>query len=202
MDGKCCLGRVLYWFRTRGSVARATAMAFGLTSTPMYKWLKFGRHILLFVLQNHPLASIRPTSEEELQKYVDMIAQKYPILHNVWGACDGLKVPLQGSAYWAIQNRYYNGWAKGTYVNSVFVFSPDGRIRIATINAPGTFHDSTMTNYGVYEKMEDLYNRFGVKVVVDSAFKLTNSPYLIQSANWRRKRCSSKQSSNFSQTAF
>lgn len=43
VDATCCLGLVLYWYRTRGSVARATAMAFGLTSTSMYKWLKFGR---------------------------------------------------------------------------------------------------------------------------------------------------------------
>ena len=32
-----CLG---LWFQTRGSVARATAIAFGLTATPMYRWLK------------------------------------------------------------------------------------------------------------------------------------------------------------------
>jgi hypothetical protein len=185
VDATCCLGLVLYWYRTRGSVARATSLAFGLTSTPMYKWIKFGRHVLLFVLQNNPLASIRPpSSQEELQKYIDAIGTKYPILQEekVWGAADGLKVPLQKSRDWTLQNRYYNGWAGGTYVNSVFVFAPDGRIRICTINAPGTFHDSTMADYGVYHKMEELYNEFGVKVVVDSAFNLSDKLYLIKSS--------------------
>ena len=39
IDAVGLVGLVLYWFRTRGSVARASCMAFGLTSTPMYKWL-------------------------------------------------------------------------------------------------------------------------------------------------------------------
>ena len=78
VDATCCLGLVLYWYRTRGSVARSTSMAFGLTSTPMYKWIKFGCQILLFVLQNHPSAKIVPPSKEDLQNYVDAI--KYPIL--------------------------------------------------------------------------------------------------------------------------
>ena len=37
------------------------------------------------------------------------------------------------------------------------MFGSDGGIRIATINAPGTCHDSTMADYGVYNKMSELY---------------------------------------------
>ena len=44
------LGLVLFWYRTRGCVQRAIQLAFGLTATPMYKWLLFGRRVLLFVL--------------------------------------------------------------------------------------------------------------------------------------------------------
>ena len=54
-----------------------------------------------------------------------------------------------------------------TFVNSVFVFAPDGGIRICTLNAPGTFHDSTMAEYSIYQKMEQLHEEYGVKVVVD-----------------------------------
>ena len=184
VDATCCLGLVLYWYRTRGSVARATAMAFGLTSTPMYKWLKFGRRILLFVLRNHPSAKIQTPSEQELEEYVSAIGAKYPVLgeEKVWGAADGLKLQLQRSSDWTVQNRYYNGWKGSTFVNSVFVFAPDGCIKICTLNAPGTFHDSTMAEYGIYEKMDQLHHEHGVKVVVDSAFNLCGKPYLIQSA--------------------
>mmetsp|Transcript_14810 Transcript_14810/g.33985 ORF Transcript_14810/g.33985 Transcript_14810/m.33985 type:complete len:300 (-) Transcript_14810:117-1016(-) len=184
VDATCWLGLVLYWYQIRGSVARSTAMAFGLNSTPIYKWIKFGRRILLFVLQNHPFAKIRPPSEEDLKNYVSAIAAKHPILadEKVWGAADGLKLQLQRSRDWTVQNRYYNGWKGNTFVNSVFVFAPDGCIRICTLNAPGTFHDSTMAEYGIYEKMEELYNQFQVKVVVDSAFNLAGKPYLIRSS--------------------
>ena len=39
-----------------------------------------------------------------------------------------------------------------------------------------------MAEYGIYEKMEELYNEFEVKVVVDSAFNLAGKPYLIRSS--------------------
>ena len=184
VDGTCCLGLVLYWYRTRGSVARATALAFGLTATPMYKWLKFGRRVLLLVLRNHPLAMISTPTEDELQSYTDAIGSKYPVLrrHRVWGAADGLKLRLQQSSDWAIQNRFYNGWTGSTYVNSLFVFALDGRIQICTLNAPGTSYDSAMAAYGVYSKMEALYNQYKVKVVVDSAFRLADADYMIRSS--------------------
>eukprot|EP00534_Pseudo-nitzschia_fraudulenta_P002957 CAMPEP_0201120184 /NCGR_PEP_ID=MMETSP0850-20130426/4264_1 /ASSEMBLY_ACC=CAM_ASM_000622 /TAXON_ID=183588 /ORGANISM="Pseudo-nitzschia fraudulenta, Strain WWA7" /LENGTH=76 /DNA_ID=CAMNT_0047386217 /DNA_START=761 /DNA_END=991 /DNA_ORIENTATION=- len=75
-------------------------MAFGLNSTPIYKWIKFGRRILLFVLQNHPFAKIRPPSEEDLKNYVSAIAVKHPALadEKVWGAAGGMKLQLQQSS--------------------------------------------------------------------------------------------------------
>ena len=80
LDAIGCLGLLLYWYQTRGSVARSTAMAFGLTSSPMYLWLRFSRRVLLFVLQNDPLARVRSPTEEEVVEYVDAIGAKYPAL--------------------------------------------------------------------------------------------------------------------------
>jgi hypothetical protein len=184
MDAVGTLGLVLYWYRTRGSVARAICMAFGLTATPMYKWIKFGRRVLLFALQHHPHAKVSLPTTDEIRVYSAAISAKHPPLlpHNVWAACDGLKVPLQKSANWAIQNQFYNGWKDDTYVNSVFVFAPDGRIRICTINAPGTWHDSNMADYGVYDKMEAVYQETNARVVVDSAFKLRDVDFLRKSS--------------------
>ena len=92
--------------------------------------------------------------------------------HKVWGAADGLKIHLQQPKNYLIQNRFYNGWKGGTFVNSVFVFAPDGLIRMCTINCPGTWHDSQIADYGVYDKMEEVYNNYGAKIVVDSAFNV------------------------------
>ena len=184
IDAKGALGLVLYWYRTRGSVARAHALAFGLTSTPMYLWLKFSRQVLLSVLQDHPLAVVTDPSPTEMKQYMAAIASKYPILkeEKVWAAADGLKLLLERSSDWGTQNKFYNGWTSNTYVSSVFVFAPDGRIRICTLNAPGSWHDSTLADYGVYDGMEKIYNEHGAKVVVDSAFRLSNKDYMIQSS--------------------
>ena len=80
------------------------------------------------------------------------------------------------------QNKFYNGWHHSHNVNCVFVFSPDGKIRMCLLNAPGTFHDSTMADYGIYEGMEYIFDKYGAKVVVDSAFKIGNKDFVIKSS--------------------
>ena len=67
---------------------------------------------------------------------------------------------------------FYNGWTHGHYINSIFVFSCDGKIRISIINCPGNFYDRQMSDYGIYKKMHSIYRRTGGKVVVDSALKI------------------------------
>eukprot|EP00536_Pseudo-nitzschia_multiseries_P010837 jgi/Psemu1/27214/gm1.27214_g len=75
-------------------VVAIVVVAFGLTASPMYRWLKFGRKLLLFCL---------PTNEEEETQqyyYIDVtIAAKYPPPalgpHRVWAACNGLKLHIQ-----------------------------------------------------------------------------------------------------------
>ena len=61
-----CLDLILMWYHTKGACARTLAVMFGQTSTPLYKWLKFGQHVLLHVLSPTPKAQIKlPTYEEE-----------------------------------------------------------------------------------------------------------------------------------------
>eukprot|EP00536_Pseudo-nitzschia_multiseries_P019296 jgi/Psemu1/59906/gm1.59906_g len=148
----------------------------------MYRWLKFGQKLLLFALQDHPAAKVCLPNKGETQQYIDAIAAKYPVLapHRVWGACDGLKLHIQQYGNWMKQNQYYNGWTCGTYVNSVFIFAPDGRIRACILNAPGCcWHDSTQADYRLYEKMELMYDKYLAKLIVNSAFKLFRKPFLI-----------------------
>ena len=47
------------------------------------------------------------------------------------------------------------------YVNCCFVFALDGRIRVCTLNCPGTFHDSKIAEYGIYRKLENIYTDYG-----------------------------------------
>ena len=88
------------------------------------------------------------------------------------GAADGLKLLVESPSSWLDQEKFYNGWKAEHYVNSVFMFTVDGKIRVAILNAPGAFHDSTISDYGAYEKFEQLWVLHTAKIVVDSAFMI------------------------------
>ncbi|VEU37224.1 unnamed protein product [Pseudo-nitzschia multistriata] len=181
VDAVCAIGLVLYWYRTRGSVARSMAMAFGLTSTVMYKWLKFARRVLLVALHKHPDAMVSVPTEEEVNVYVNAIGEKYPRLgeKRVWAAADGLKSAIEASEDWFKQRAFYNAWKENTFVNSVFVFAPDGRIRISVFNCPGAWHDSAIADHGVYDRIEEVHTQSNAKVVVDSAFALKDKEHIL-----------------------
>ena len=179
------LGLVLVWYRTRGSVARGLQHFFGLTSSPIYNWLRFSRRILLYSLQEKvPASAVKKPTPEEVEIYSSAISSLYPVLadEKVWGAADGIKLSIQGSSDYVKQNRNFNGWYHGHYINSVFVFAADGKIRICSINSPGTWHDSTISDYGVYEGLEDVFLQSNGKIVVDSAFRLENKDFLLKSS--------------------
>ena len=99
---------------------------------------------------------------------------KYPYCADVWAALDGLKACIQKSTDDNVQNQFYNGWTHGHYVNSIYLFSPDGKIHATVFNCPGVMHDSDIASHGMYDKMQKVYEETGGKVVVDSTFKLKN----------------------------
>ena len=68
------------------------------------------------------------------------------------------------------------------YVNCCFVFDPDGRIRVSTLNCSGTFHDSTIVEYGMYRKLENIYTDYDGLVVVESDFGVGDHDNLMKSS--------------------
>jgi hypothetical protein len=95
---------------------------------------------------------------------------------------DGLKLPIQNSRDEAIQNAYYNGWLHDHLVGSVFIFAPSGLIVACTVNAPGSWHDSTVAqNGGLYCDLKTIHDVAGGKSVADSAFSLKMCPFIIKS---------------------
>eukprot|EP00563_Minutocellus_polymorphus_P004199 CAMPEP_0181033814 /NCGR_PEP_ID=MMETSP1070-20121207/7455_1 /TAXON_ID=265543 /ORGANISM="Minutocellus polymorphus, Strain NH13" /LENGTH=444 /DNA_ID=CAMNT_0023111261 /DNA_START=127 /DNA_END=1457 /DNA_ORIENTATION=+ len=179
-----CLGLTLMWTRTRGAEWHL-AIVFGTTGTPTSFWIRFGRRILVSVLRKLPEGAICLPTEAELEEYVAAIAARHRHLgtERVWGAMDGLKLLLQRSGDYLTQNMYYNGWTCDHYVTNLFLFAPDGTIALRVTNCPGAVHDSTIAGLGnVYEKVFDLYERYGVKIVVDSAFASESNDSLIKSA--------------------
>jgi hypothetical protein len=78
---------------------------------------------------------------------------------------------------------YKNGWMHGHYISCIFVFAPDGKIHICSLISPGCWHDSTQANHGgVYDKIEEVFEATGGKVVIDSASALGQRGYFIKSA--------------------
>ena len=114
--------------------------------------------VTLCLLQDKLLSKVcTPTLEE----YTRPIGRKYPIHRGtdaVWDSADRLKVLLAKSSNWFIQNQFYNGWSGSTFVNSIFIFSPDGRTQMCTINATRTWNDnSMMADCDIYQKIEKVY---------------------------------------------
>jgi hypothetical protein len=160
-------------------------MIFGMTATPLSMYLRFGRRILIKVLQNHPYARIQIPTDEQIGFYKRRIQERHPALQDVWCTMDGLKLKLQQSGNQVIQNNYYNGWTHDHYVSNVFVFCPDGTIPICYYNVPGSLHDSNIATIGkIYDKLESVYRRNGGKCTADSAFASKNVPYIIKSAQY------------------
>ena len=82
-----------------------------------------------------------------------------------------------------IQSHFYNGWTHDHYVSCVFVFAPDGTIRIYVINAPGCMHDSQIAHWGgIYRKLYKVNMMHKASCVVDSAFAAGQLKFLIKSS--------------------
>ena len=109
--------------------------------------------MLLHELSRDLDAKVIPPSVDKIRFYQSIIGSKYPLCSDVWAAADGIKLLIQQSEDEQKQNCFYNGWKHGHYVNCIFVFCPDSKIVLCLLNAPGTFHDSTMADYGMYDRL-------------------------------------------------
>lgn len=182
INGRDCLALYLAWTRTRGS-CYVLQMLFGMTATCVSVYLRFGRRILIKVLQSQDNSAIRLPTEQQVEEYKTAIKERHPLLENVWCTMDGLKVLLQRARNNKIQNMYYNGWTHDHYVSNVFVFAPDGTIPICCYNVPGSIHDSKIAEWGnIYKKLEKIYNKYGGICTGDSAFARTNNNYILKSS--------------------
>jgi hypothetical protein len=90
MDPVDCLGLELAWICKRGSLM-VLKLLFGMTMSPVGKYLQFARRIVLKILKSNNLAKMKLLSPEKLEEYGATIASRHPFLDMVWGTMDGLK---------------------------------------------------------------------------------------------------------------
>jgi hypothetical protein len=185
LDAAGCLGLVLMWCRTRGAISLSLLrIMFGLTQTVVFRWLKFGKRVLLHVLQDHPDAKMQKPADAEVLSCVDAISIQCRHAEKVWAACDGLKLSMQAAHQEDVtQNMLHNGWAHGHCASCIFVFAPDGKIHICSFNSPGCWHDSTQADHGgVHHKIAAVFEATGGKAVIDSAFSLGKRGHFVKSS--------------------
>ena len=170
LDAPSCLGLVLGYTRTRGSLF-SLQMIFGATHSVLALFLRYSIKLLYKVLKEEDSARIELPSNEQIREYQEVVSTHFPVLNGAWCVVDGLKIPIQKSGDEEIQNAYYNGWLHSHFVGCIFVFAPSGAIVACTLNAPGSWHDSYIAeNGGLYDKLRSIHERTGGIAVVDSAF--------------------------------
>jgi hypothetical protein len=82
-----CLGLVLAWTRTRGSLM-ALQLIFGMTFSNLDDYLLFAKRIIVKVLRKDQWAHVRIPSSEKIEEYKEMVRNRHPFLTDVWCTMD------------------------------------------------------------------------------------------------------------------
>jgi len=109
-------------------------LIFGMTMSPVSKYLQFASRIVIKVLRGNELTRISMPSPDKLEEYRDMIHQRHPALNNVWDTMDELNCLIEQSPNEIMPYWFYNDWKSSHYVTAVVCFVPDGTIPVAFFN--------------------------------------------------------------------
>ena len=104
--------------------------------------------ILVAILKADPKSEVRMPDATKIALFKEAIAAKHSLLVDCYCMVDGLKLYLQQAGDSAIQSHFYNGWKHDHFVTNIFAFALNGSIIACTLNAPGTWHDSTLAHWG------------------------------------------------------
>jgi hypothetical protein len=118
-------------------------------------------------LRNHRDAQIKWPNVDEMKYFAWFISIREPTVRDVMGFLDGLAILTECADDPIEQSKYYNGHCKDTTINNVLLFGPDGKVKFACINFPGSMHDSAVS----MELIAYLIGKIGIyKVCVDQGF--------------------------------
>ena len=158
-------------------------VAFGLTCTCVSVYLRFSMPILVVILKVDLKSEVRMPDAAEIALFKEAITVRHSLLVDCYCMVDGLKHYLQQAGDSVIQSHFYNGWKHNHYVTNIFAFAPNGSIIACTLNAPGTWHDSTPAHWGsMYSKLQKCWEDHHGKVLMDSAFASNMYEFIIQSS--------------------
>ena len=125
-------------------------------------------------LKKHPDAEIKFPGPEEMVELAAMVQQRDPAVDDVIGFLDGVACPVECKDDEFSQAEDYDGYHHDTVCKNCFLFGPDGKVKWAAINFPGSWHDSSVSR--------DLINlvilSIGIyKICVDQGFPRGGTMY-------------------------
>lgn len=173
LDAAGVLGLVLHYL-TSTMDDTALCQIFSITPTCCTRYLDWGLDLLLLAYKTVEAARIvwpTPVEMEKLSLRIQARRGKQTSVSNTFGFVDGCKLHCKQSLNDFEQSQYYNGWKTDHFISNVFCFDTQGCIIWASLNNPGSWHDSTCSKC-LYDRLKDQtpdpYN-----ILADTAF-----PYL------------------------
>ena len=107
INGEDCLGLVLVWSRTRGSLAFLQVI-FGLSRTGVEVYLRFGKRLLIKLLSRDVNSKIGTPNRCRVESYMEAVREMHPALEGVGLSMDGLRLSSEAPGSFVAQNNYYN----------------------------------------------------------------------------------------------
>ena len=167
------LALTLIWMGSSTSMHHLELL-FGVGHAVLYRDLEIGLQRLVEALRLLPEAACIWPTPAEMIEFADAIEEvrgrcPYPSVR-LWGWMDGLRLLIKNPDLVDVQRQYYNAWVGAAGIVCVLLQAPDGKIRHACVNYPGTQHDFTVAR-DIFGNLADL-NKTPLWHVVaaDSAF--------------------------------
>ena len=120
-------------------------MIFGITPSTCSEIINKLLTKVVHKLIRHPLARVQFPNAEKMEYFARLIHQREPEVDDVIGFMDGLSLTSECTSEVLEQNSMYNGYHSDTMVNNLIAYGPDGKVFLAAINFPGSWHDGSIT---------------------------------------------------------
>jgi hypothetical protein len=166
LDSRGQLGLFLFYIGSKMGTKHLCTI-FGITPSCSSRFVNDLLRLVVKRLLVNEHAKIEFPSKEKMELFAAMIGNRENMASDVIGFMDGLSLSTQCSSTPDIQNSFYNGYHSDTMVNNVLAFGPDGKVFIAAINYPGSWHDGAIT-MDIIEFLHEHLN--GKKICVDQGF--------------------------------
>lgn len=149
------LGLILFYLNSTMKLKHLCSL-FGITPSSASRIIStMLKRIIKYLYHNNDAKVIFPDNATKA-RFAEMVQRREPTLNNIIGFIDGLSLAVECSDNQTEQKKMYNGYKGDTCCNNVFAFSPEGKIFAASINCPGSWHDSNVARPIIAKVIESI----------------------------------------------